>query len=977
MKRTECIDKINNFISNEEVRNFIFNFTNRESRFLTTKNDILYYLSNILVLASSMLYSRYVEWKNKSTSHNKFIDFTNSMIRLYNSLEKIYDSSIVTFEYIDDLMMNLQIDCALNYSNGENSFLNKIGLGNNYFDFENRFSKVVYEIQRKRESTRYTSSIGYDDLIEFIKMFPFLNRIDLSYKPISNLYYNKEISKGLKEITIVFNEESPNSIYNKELELNYFLISNKEGLHYFLEKITVYDEKFGSNKKEKQQIVYLEYVEINRRLKIALTNLEETVDKINEEYVVIDKTGVEDLLLYFDITKYNIHELTDNYFFKDFHSFNNRYLKNLGLIISDCLSTKIKEGLLQKYGEKYKNVFSKLKIDSLAKSVWSKDNYDWDAIITILLLEEGVYKIIKTILSLDDNVYENIKKQFYQRIVDIDDKVSKKTKMIIDNPTYNLLPSDLEFKKMEVSCKSDALVRLAMELFGRKSEIAIENIVLPANMDQRIKNLKKMYISNRSTEEKINYFLKSTEQTTKMVLVFLKSFIEYIKKISIINSNFIIEEKEIKKVKNDAIDSFINSVKNLKLEYVNLNYCKEYDSKYFLNEKSIKNGKFNINKIFNLLKEFNEECSKPESIENKSLRKVIGKANLIDKDDLEKIIVEYNNFFDLLLDDTSISKEEVMRIYQICVKYFRYLQSGSLELDYEYDPEKAVYPLLGIYTSGITSRDGYLSSYFIIDMPDSDEKRIKVLSDDIFEFQDEYFCIPNLNRIAKFSEKSEELWVSPVIINCKHFSKNYFATYCEGDHAENDYDKISELIYNTDIHIYGALFGNLENAKKVLKILFEKPDNMFSIDKYVTVKEDKDVIAVGSIYTSATKWDQNIVSQAMMQAGIKKPESFEFGCSYFKDTYNDINGKDRSLICDICVEEKHRNKGVGKFLLMNIIKNASAINKDLLITVYANNYAAVNLYKSLDFIEYESFMDPRVYNREQELCLKMIRFSDI
>ncbi len=968
MNRAECIAQINALIPDENARSFIFNGENkRERNFLTDKVGILGYFSNILVLSFGLVFSRFLEWKEKKPDE-RLDDFTNSMIRIYNSLNRAYDNTILSFEFIDTFMQNLQIDCLLKTDFSMN-FLKKINLDTDYFSFNEKFSKILYEIQKKRISSRYINkAYDYKALISFIKMFPYLKRVKLIYCLVEGLHVIGEQKPPLYTVMLNLCDPLHQEMYSDMLNFRYLLIN--DGLaNYFLEKVDIQDKKYNVPIEEKWQIIHLDYTGtgLTKRLAGAITNFPEAVEASGKKFVFVSDTAVEDFFIYFDITRYKTKSDSRSYFFRDFYSFNNSYLKNFALIVSDCLNAEIRQTLLDTYHEKYIQLFELLQVDSLSHGGLFSCHYDWDALITILFLEEGIHKVLKLILESDD-IYKDIVQKFYQRFSEICKYLTEKTEHMVKNPTNLMLSSDLSSRRKEITCKSNALIKLASELLSR-SYLRFSPSLQPTTVNQRIESLGNVYQSARASHEKINYFLENAFQVTKMALVFYESFLEYAKVLNEIDfgveTNVIyIEKNEIDLTKKKATNKFIREVNTLKKKY-SVDICRISD-----NDDLLRRNKESLQGLLECLMTFNKRCNDINSPENRTIRKAIGKNELIDDEDLQYIV---DTYIEIL--NNNDDKKILDKLYRHTCAYLKYMESGTLEDDGEYNMQKAVLPLTGVYSNSVVSRDGYLSSYFILDLPGDAEKKIKVLSDDSFQFGEEYFCLPNHNRIAKISKSGEELWVSPIIINYKYFSQNYFAVFsdkCE----EKDYETISGLIYQTDPHIYSALFGNIDNARKVLPLLFKVPRSMFSIENYVTVQQDGKVIAVGSLYNKAMFWDRNIVIAAMKQAGVEFPESFEAACNYFQDTYNDTTGYDKSLICDICVDEPYRHKGVGKFLLMNIIKLTKRIMRDLIITVYADNYPAINLYKALDFIEYERFLDDRGYKRPKELCLKMIRFNN-
>ena len=160
-----------------------------------------------------------------------------------------------------------------------------------------------------------------------------------------------------------------------------------------------------------------------------------------------------------------------------------------------------------------------------------------------------------------------------------------------------------------------------------------------------------------------------------------------------------------------------------------------------------------------------------------------------------------------------------------------------------------------------------------------------------------------------------------------------------------------ELIYNSDLFIYENLFGSLENAKLVLPNLLKNKKSKFYKDHYRIIKKDDQIVAIAAIYNSSDfSWDADVVLKAFGDAGVETPKTFDTAMSNLKETFNDCLGKMYYQIDDICVHEDYRHQGIGRSLVMCLIKMADKANMSVKLSVYSENRIAYNLYSTLGFV---------------------------
>ena len=187
----------------------------------------------------------------------------------------------------------------------------------------------------------------------------------------------------------------------------------------------------------------------------------------------------------------------------------------------------------------------------------------------------------------------------------------------------------------------------------------------------------------------------------------------------------------------------------------------------------------------------------------------------------------------------------------------------------------------------------------------------------------------------------------------------------------SDYRETAEIIYNTDPYIYHDLFGDSENAQKVLSFSFDNPGSVFYKRAVYIVKSKitGEVISSALFHTNDFVWDTNVMLQDFEKAGIVPPESFFAAAEYMIKTYN--FRKIGCSMCNISVKENYRHQGIAFFMLTKLLERNSKSTVEL--TVLKDNVNAINLYKKLGFkIIGEPFKDYGGYNLPEEYCYKMV-----
>lgn len=187
----------------------------------------------------------------------------------------------------------------------------------------------------------------------------------------------------------------------------------------------------------------------------------------------------------------------------------------------------------------------------------------------------------------------------------------------------------------------------------------------------------------------------------------------------------------------------------------------------------------------------------------------------------------------------------------------------------------------------------------------------------------------------------------------------------------SDYKETAELIYNTDPYIYRDLFGNVENARRVLCFSFDNPGSVFYKRAVYIIKSKLtgDVVSTALFHTNDFVWDTDVMLQDFAKAGVVPTESFFAAAEYMLKTYN--FRKIGCSMCNISVKETFRHQGIAFFMLSKLLEQYDKNTVEL--TVLKDNVNAINLYLKLGFkIIGKPFKDYGGYNLPEEYCYKMV-----
>lgn len=954
-------EKIKRLIPDKNIRNLVFNFDDEYDGFMEDDDQFLYYFNNILILSSSIALHAFLDWKNNDKQNSPSVDkknYSNSFYRIYNLLDRIYDPIKFNIDFISDFFVDLNIDYLLDAEDSL-SFVEITGLSS-LFSFptkNNKLSKYLYFLKKKKLSDKYICrEFGFEQLCECIRMFSFLRDCKVEFKE------SKFNETSLT--TVIIDTSDINNCPFENIDLKYSMCVFEDREVYYMEDHDFIDPRKISQSENKIQILSLSYVSFNMtdNFKLYLSDFDINLyDKFKEDaYYLVGDTLVEDYILEYDIVNISSKK-TDSVFFRDYFLLNNKYIKEMALTVTDSLSVKTKQLIKKSYESKYKGIFDAMYVTSL----YNKQDvisYRWDEIILFLFLEEGIHDFLRFLLKYE--TFESVLMAFYRRYGrETIEAVCKLEPFILNHS------EKIQYRTSSVNglrdCQAKAIVLLASKLLTM-NEWNIEKSYYPTTVDDIINEVDRIYFETQySDNEKMLSFINILLKTVHFVNDFYDGIFEYsrCKKNSILqmesNGFTYASYQAYNKKKEQWITQISREIRNRKREKINDNSVASNN----LYTKAI--NKDVIEKIetaFSKLISSNQKLSNRKKSYNEILFETLGKRTIFEEKCMENFKLE-------IIDTLKNSSGNVLEnLYKTIKSFLYYLKTGVANdhkciIDETFSLEDAIYPIVGHYYSGVTSRDGYRYSFFRIDSLSVDKitrsLNIKVISDDEFDFGYSYYCVPNTNRIASFggNDTADHIWVSPIIIPCSIFSTP-LATHIEPLDKEDDFDSVVELIYESDSNIYKNLFGSLDNAKIVMPILFNKNNSKFSKNHYYIIKNDDQIIAVAALYKSSDfRWDTDNIRVAFDDARVELPESFEEAINNMKDIFNDCIGNSFCLLDDLCVKEDFRNRGIGKSLVMYLSKKAETENLSIVLSVYNENDIAFDLYSSIGFIPYADFYD--------------------
>lgn len=946
----EILKEINSSVQNENLRHLIFDYQDNYSGFLSDAKSYIQYFSNILVLSSIIVYNAFSEWKQQSIGSIEPSKFSNSMNRLYNILNRTYDPLQIDAEYAENLLMNLSIDTMLERDN-DKSFLEHIGIAD-WFNFSygsNKLSEYIYVLKQQRISSRYDASkkFSFVEFCDVLKIFNYVSkaRADFVDNPLFGNHQN---------ITISFCRKKINMDYSMMIET-----INKRRDILILKSVFVKDPKSFEGDIQKKQAIVLEYstFDMTESYNYLLSDVVLDEDSDSYENVAIDDTIVEDFIISNDIFCSNVYRV-DSSFFENYIFLNNRFIKELSLTLSDAITDLTKAKIMKNFENKYEEIFKQLSVPSLY-SIGKTAHYRWDEIILFLMLERGVYDFISFLLKYEqyDKFIRAFKMRFGKNVVQ---KILNEN-ILIKKPSLRLQHINASDVNLN-DCETRALIELATILLT-ENELQTDKCYSPTTIDDVLNELIRISKIDDETYKYV-YCINMLSHIILFIKRFYGGVIEYtkLKKMYELSKGGIINQNEYNSKQNKWFEEMQRKIDSSKEEYL-------YDDPS--SDEKIGSYSQKLENAFLSLESFVQEL---DSSTNQDLKEVFieatGKKQFFD-------FKVFNKFKKALLDISkkTISYKNNQILFGCAQDLLNFFKTGK-NLQHSYHIENSIFPVAANYNNGIDSRDGYKSAYFkVLQGSSNNETYLKVISNEKFEFDCAYYCVPNINRVVvkKSTTENEHVWLNPIIIPCSFFEAK-INTDISVLKETCDYEQTAELIYTSDEKLYSMLFGSLETAKLVLCRLFDDPTSRFFKEHYRIIKNGNEVIAVAAVYDASskelTKWDADSFTKHYKDVGETLPKQYSIALERLRATFEDYLADGYYYIDDVCVKKDKRRKGYGKSLLVGLIREVETnpMFKGVLLSVYKNNMAAINLYESLGFLKSQEMCDESGF-----VTIKMVR----
>ncbi|MBU5590229.1 GNAT family N-acetyltransferase [Clostridium sp. MSJ-4] len=169
----------------------------------------------------------------------------------------------------------------------------------------------------------------------------------------------------------------------------------------------------------------------------------------------------------------------------------------------------------------------------------------------------------------------------------------------------------------------------------------------------------------------------------------------------------------------------------------------------------------------------------------------------------------------------------------------------------------------------------------------------------------------------------------------------------------DDLEKVSRLIYDTDVGIFEMLFGERDKAISIIRKLIERENNSFSY-KHIFCYIDEEIrgILIGYNYKDIDESEETAELNEILPKGVMLELFFKsliLKPVIEKKEVNDL------YIQNICVEESYRGRSIGTKLIDYYFEYAKNLNHQaVFLDVSYDNYRAKKLYEEKGFLTISS-----------------------
>lgn len=211
----------------------------------------------------------------------------------------------------------------------------------------------------------------------------------------------------------------------------------------------------------------------------------------------------------------------------------------------------------------------------------------------------------------------------------------------------------------------------------------------------------------------------------------------------------------------------------------------------------------------------------------------------------------------------------------------------------------------------------------------------------------------------------------------KDIYDNYIGEQLHSDSiiSKEQYERISELIYDTDPYIYPAMFGEngKETAIQLLPTVFENnQDAMFNKENLYIFKECKsdDIVGIILWVRGILDWDVKRFLTIAKNQNIDLPEEnvWKVSNQYVDVRYDTQLEKETISLINICISAEYRSLGLGRLMLNEFMHQHTGEAMEL--CVLEDNESAVRLYSNCGFVRKRT-SDGFSLTEMKPVCLEM------
>jgi Acetyltransferases len=187
--------------------------------------------------------------------------------------------------------------------------------------------------------------------------------------------------------------------------------------------------------------------------------------------------------------------------------------------------------------------------------------------------------------------------------------------------------------------------------------------------------------------------------------------------------------------------------------------------------------------------------------------------------------------------------------------------------------------------------------------------------------------------------------------------------FVELDTSKHDLNKVSELIYETELAIFKQLLGrDQDEAIKNIKSLVESGNNYFGRENIHAVSDDENLRGIlvsfsgkeTSLWNDLKAYFRILNFNDFLKCAVKG--------TLISKSLTASPGKNDYYLSNVAVDPQFRGQGIGTYILKNAVKTAEEKGcRRVLLDVTFNNKGAKKLYERFGF---------KVYSKKEPVLFK-------